>query len=137
MAGSSVFLFHRPNLMDCHGADKVGEVVMRVKIARVGTYALSRCASMLAPLVMLSSVRKVATRFANQSLPDGERSFDESFHERCSKEAGEPVLNLWSAELTPGLMQKHESRAVRGFEYGGPSRTRTYDQGIMSWYTTI
>lgn len=34
MAGSSVFLFHRPNLMDCHGADKVGEVVMRVKIAR-------------------------------------------------------------------------------------------------------
>ena len=28
--------------------------------------------------------------------------------------------------------QKHESRAVRGFEYGGPSRTRTYDQGIMS-----
>ena len=87
---------------------------------------------MLAPLVMLSSVRKVATRLANQSLPDGERSFDESFHERCSKEAGEPVLNLWSAELTPGLMQKHESRAVRGFEYGGPSRTRTYDQGIMS-----
>ena len=72
MAGSSVFLFHRPNLMDCHGADKVGEVVMRVKIARVGTYALSRCAWMLAPLVMLSSVRKVATRFANQSLPEGE-----------------------------------------------------------------
>lgn len=35
MAGSSVFLFHRPNLKDCHGADKVGEVVMRVKIARV------------------------------------------------------------------------------------------------------
>ena len=30
--------------------------------------------------------------------------------------------------------QKHESRAVRGFEYGGPSRTRTYDQGIMSPY---
>jgi hypothetical protein len=28
--------------------------------------------------------------------------------------------------------QKHESRAVRGFLYGGPSRTRTYDQGIMS-----
>ena len=28
--------------------------------------------------------------------------------------------------------RKHESRAVRGFEYGGPSRTRTYDQGIMS-----
>ena len=28
--------------------------------------------------------------------------------------------------------QKHESRAVRGFEYGGPSRTRTYDQRIMS-----
>ena len=59
MAGSSVFLFHRPNLMDCHGADKVGEVVMRVKIARVGTYALSRCAWMLALLVILSPVRKV------------------------------------------------------------------------------
>ena len=38
--------------------------------------------------------------------------------------AGEPALLRWS--------QKHESRAVRGFEYGGPSRTRTYDQGIMS-----
>ena len=43
--------------------------------------------------------------------------------------AGEPALLRWS--------QKHESRAVRGFEYGGPSRTRTYDQGIMSWYATI
>ena len=29
-----------------------------------------------------------------------------------------------------------ESRAVRGFEYGGPSRTRTYDQGIMSYRAT-
>ena len=30
--------------------------------------------------------------------------------------------------------QKHKSRAVRGFEFGGPSRTRTYDQGIMSLF---
>ena len=30
--------------------------------------------------------------------------------------------------------RKHKSRAVRGFEFGGPSRTRTYDQGIMSRY---
>ena len=132
MAGSSVFLFHRPNLMDCHGADKVGEVVMRVKIARAAHVRSKPLRLDARTSGHTVSGAKGATRFANQSLPDGERSFDESFHERCSKQAGEPVLNLWSAELTPGLMQKHESRAMRGFEYGGPSRTRTYDQGIMS-----
>ena len=30
------------------------------------------------------------------------------------------------------LLRAQKSRAVRGFEYGGPSRTRTCDQGIMS-----
>lgn len=30
------------------------------------------------------------------------------------------------------LRQIIKSRAMRGFLFGGPSRTRTYDQGIMS-----
>ena len=37
----------------------------------------------------------------------------------------------------PWFHRKHKSRAMRGFEFGGPTRTRTVDQRIMSHRMTL
>lgn len=79
-----------------------------------------------------------ARPFFGLRLPCAGRGFDDCDHLKGTQKAGwrtstVPILYLWTIGLvcmTPAL--NAESRAVRGFQGGGPTRTRTVDQRIMS-----
>jgi hypothetical protein len=47
------------------------------------------------------------------------------------------TLKTYFANAKFRLQQKQKSRAVRGSEDGGPTRTRTVDQRIMSCLETL
>ena len=55
--------------------------------------------------------------------------------ERAQSVTGEPVLHLYFERIGLAMRLFHQaikSRALRGFRSGGPTRTRTVDQRIMS-----